>query len=96
MSVPETVTIPWAEYRDLLICRRRLAEADIRERSFANPRRSPIERDPEVAFFIANRLGSWTIEEIRDHCSKAFGPLRTPSRSAVSRYWGRLRARVNP
>lgn len=93
MSVPETVTIPWAEYRDLLICRRRLAEAGIRERSFANPRHSPIERDTEVALFIANRLGrKWTIQQIRDQCAKAFGPARTPSRSAISRYAGRLRA----
>lgn len=96
MSDPETVTIPFAEYRDLLDCRRQLAEAGIRESIFFHPPHSPIERDPEVAFFIANRLGSWTIKQIRDQCSKAFGPTRTQSRSAVSRYWVRLRARKNP
>lgn len=92
MSEVETVTIPLAEYRHLLDCRRQLTEANVRQRSFDKPPASPIERDPEIAVFIASRLGTWTIEQIRDQCTKAFGPTRTPSRSAVSRYWARLRA----
>lgn len=91
MNEIEFVTIPLAEYRDLLNCRRQLAEVGVRQRAFDLPSTSPIERDPEVAVFIANRLGNWTGQQIREQCTKAFGPIRTPSRSAISRYWARLR-----
>ncbi len=92
MTEPEIVTIPLAEYRDLLKCRRLLAEAGFRRRSFEKPARSMIERDPEVAVFIANRLGTWPATEIRDLCARAFGPVRTPSVKSIYRYWDRLKA----
>jgi len=91
MNEIELVTIPLTEYRDLLRCRSQLMVENIRLQSFEKPPASPIERDPEVAAFIAARLGTWTIQEIRDQCSKALGPIRTPSRSAISRFWARLR-----
>jgi hypothetical protein len=85
------VTITVAEYADLLNCRRQLAELGMRERTFNAVSRSPIERDPEVAVFIAERLGSKYLREIREECAKQFGRRRTPSMSAIHRFWLRLR-----
>lgn len=93
LSGVELVTIPAADYADLLDCKRQLAEFKVRQRGFESPPRSRIERDPEVAIFIADRLGQATSENILAECRVRFGAARTPSRSATQRYWSRLRLR---
>lgn len=85
------VTIPTTDYAALLDCRRRLAEAAARKRAFNEPSKSPIDRDPEVAAYLADRFGVEPVEVIRAGCLSQFGPKRTPSKSAVYRYWARLR-----
>lgn len=85
------VTIPAREYRRLLDSERRLAESMARQRSFERVSNSPIERDAEVAAFLAERFGRATVAVIRQECAARFGAVRTPSRSAVFRYWSRLR-----
>jgi hypothetical protein len=89
--VPTVVTIPAADYAELLDCRRRLAEVEARQRTFERPSRSPISRDPEVAAFLAERFGRLLIRDILAACAANFGKARTPSRSAAHRYWSRLR-----
>ena len=101
MTAPEThqvagvdvVTIPAAEYADLLDCRRRLAELKLVRRRFKTPSTSRIDRDPEVAVFIAERLGMQYLHTIREECLKRFGADRTPGLSTIHRYWERLRRR---
>ena len=88
----ELVTIPATEYAALLDCRRQLAECEARQRAFKVSSNSPIERDAAVAAFLAGRFGQATGTVIRAECLALFGPDRTPSRSAIYRYWGRLRA----
>ena len=55
--------------------------------------RSPIDRDPEIAAFLAARFGKQPVGEILEDCLKAFGWARTPSRSAAYRFVWRLRRR---
>ena len=89
----EVVTIPATDYAALLDCRRQLSELQIRSRNFMNPERgrSPIERDAAVAAFLSDRLGTMTMVKALAECEAEFGPDRTPSHSAVHRYWQRLR-----
>lgn len=87
----EVVTIPLSEYADLLRCRVELAKQNVHLQRLERPGRSPIEQDPEVAVFIAERLGQITIKQIRSACERTFGIARTPARSSVHRYWQRLR-----
>jgi hypothetical protein len=89
----EIVTIPMVEYAGLLDCRRRLAEFEARERAFKTASKSPIERDPEVAAFLASRFGLATVAVIREECIALFGTSRTPTKSSIYRYWSRLRSR---
>ena len=89
----ELVTIPVTEYADLLDCRRRLAELTLVQEGLKGRSRSPIEDDPEVAVFLAERIGRIGIPAIRAECIGAFGAERTPSRSAIYRYQGRARIR---
>lgn len=52
---------------------------------------STIERDPEVAEFLASRFrGGVTIAQIRDACRNTFGDERTPSHQRVQRFRQRL------
>ena len=89
----EVVTIPLADYAALLACRDRLAAIEPTPSGTSLPR-SPIERDAEVARFLTGRLGTGTIEEARAACVERFGHARTPSASALHRYWQRVRART--
>jgi hypothetical protein len=88
----EVVTIPVADYAELLDCRRRLAESEVGRRAFMQPLRSRIEGDPEVATFLAGRFGLIDVIEALRQCGARFGAARTPSRSAAFRYRDRLRA----
>jgi hypothetical protein len=40
---------------------------------------------------LASRFGVATVAVIREECKALFGPARTPSKSAIYRYWERLR-----
>ena len=88
----EVVTIPLADYAALLDCRRQLAALHAtRERSTASPR-SRIGRDPELATFLAECFGRMLLYEAHAAARERFGAKRAPSRSAIDRYWRRLRA----
>lgn len=54
---------------------------------------SPIYLDPEVADFLYAEIGHMTLEQAREACAARFGANRTPSRSAINRYWQRVRRR---
>lgn len=86
------VTIPVTEYAALLECRRKLDESGARERAFKVVSKSPIERDIQVAAFLASRFGLATVADIREECRALFGSARTPTPSSTYRYWARLRA----
>ncbi|PWB83106.1 MAG: hypothetical protein C3F11_08410 [Methylocystaceae bacterium] len=86
------VTIPLAEYADLLSARRRLAELEPRGRSakrrlLARPA-SPIDADPEISAFLAARRGKMTQKDILAACVAEFG-FRAPSKSALCRFYQR-------
>lgn len=94
----EVVTIPLADYAKLLDCQRQLAELRAVQNGlnggFNGHSRSPIDRDPEVATFIANRLGRMTFSDIREACLDRFGADRAPSRSAIHLYSIRVASRL--
>ena len=81
------VTIPAAEYADLLQCRRRVARL-----SSHTGVRSPIDLDIELAAFLAEALQRQIIRDVHAACLARFGPDRTPSKSAIHRFWQRFRA----
>lgn len=93
------VTIPVDLYAELLDCRRQLAEikavrvGELKavRRVFNAPPRSRIGRDPEVAAFVAERLGKSTVPDIERACLARFGKRRAPNHSAISRYHDLLR-----
>ncbi len=87
----DLVTIPADHYAALLECRRLLEERKIDHNAFSTVRTSQIERDPEIATFIAMRLGRLPIEVILKQCRRQFGKGLVPSRSATYRYWQKLR-----
>lgn len=86
------VTIPVVEYAALQECRRLAGETQSHASRFMKPGRSPIERDTDVAVFLAEHFGVLTLSEIIDECRRRFGASRTPSLSSAHRYWCRLRA----
>lgn len=53
--------------------------------------RSPIDRNPALAQFLAERVNKMELGEAHADCVKAFGEQVTPSISAIQRYWHRLR-----
>lgn len=91
----EVVTIPAVHYAELLRCQTLLAERNINHKQFSKPVRSPIERDSEVAIFFAMRLGTSPVSAIIESCRREFGSKRTPSKSAVHRYWERVRLSIS-
>ncbi|MGC4409202.1 hypothetical protein D4A92_00245 [Rhizobium rosettiformans] len=88
---PALVTIPLIDYQALLKARLDLEQSCISFKQLSKPRRSTIERDPEVAVFISMKLGHFTVREIEKAVRREFGGSRTPSRQAIYRYWTRLR-----
>ncbi|BBF92903.1 hypothetical protein [Blastochloris tepida] len=85
------VTIPAAEYAELLACWEQLARLRLFQEAFQPRSKASIDQDPEVAAFIASRLGKVFLREVLAECRERFGVSRTPSRSAAQRYWLRLR-----
>ena len=82
----DVVTIPATLYAELLAG----TPHGARPRRYAVPP-SPIERNPALASFIAERLGKMGCVAIADACRQAF-EAPTPSKSAISRYAARLSA----
>ncbi len=87
----EVVTIPISDYRDLLDCRRQLAEMRVRANPKMHTARSPLDCDPEIGTFLAERFGRMPVGRALDECRARFGQARTPSRSAGYRLWDRVR-----
>lgn len=87
----DVVTIPLKDYAALLACRRELAEKTLNLNCLHQGHRSVIERNPEVAVFLMQRLGLQPMPVILKACRKEFGRQRTPSRSAAYRFWMKVR-----
>lgn len=90
ISGVEVVTIPLAHYAELLDCQRRLAAARITPERFRADARSRIDRDPEVATFLAECLGRVLLKDAYASCVERFGGDRSPSRATIARYWDKL------
>lgn len=90
VSGVELVTIPLAHYAELLDCQRQLAEVRIASWRFTADPRSRVERDPEVAAFLAECLGTRLLKDAHALCRDRFGEARTPGKSTIQRYWKRL------
>lgn len=84
------VTIPVRDYEKLLIKSQQLEIQQLRLKHFT-PGRSSIDRNPEVASYLADNLGLVPLKELLNCCTLRFGSDLTPSRSAAYRYWARLR-----
>jgi hypothetical protein len=92
----KVVVIPLTEYAELLRCQRELREQSVRDRVFNRLSQSSIERDATIATFLATRFGISPVRAILADCRAAYGPSRTPTKSAAYRYWARLRAKAFP
>lgn len=87
----DVVTIPISEYARLLAADRNLAIQAVSHGQLMSPKRSVIERNPEVAVFLAQKFGLLPMKDILRHCRREFGRQRTPSQSTAYRYWQKLR-----
>lgn len=88
-----SVQISCAEYKTLLEAQRKLVAISQIVGLPANPgsgQVSPINRDPEVLDFIRSGLGKSNLTDLVRQCRERFGEERTPSKSAVHRFWQRL------
>ena len=82
------VTIPEAEYRELL----GFKQASKGPQTVADPPlRGRLENDAEVAAFLTERFGRMHMDRIMEECRATFGAARSPSRTAAYRYWQKLR-----
>lgn len=77
----EMVTIPAAEYRELL-------ERPTAQPFMWKPARSAIGKDQELGDYIIHlaKPGTMLLREIKDACDERFGPARAPSISAIHRF----------
>jgi len=70
-----------------------LIDADLRDMEvllgpyFGNGRRPNFWPDADVRRFVFAAHRQMTIETCRAACAERFGPARTPSKSAVGRFW---------
>ncbi len=85
------VTIPVADYAELLECRRLSAERTISHDQFSRPSRSTIARDTEVAVFLTQRYGIMPMDRLLRECRRRFGGARRPSRTAAYAHWKKVR-----
>ena len=65
------------------------------ERLNATMRRR-VDHDEEVRAFITECLGRMTAPQAVTACQERFGAERTPSKSAVDRFWRHVREREDP
>lgn len=86
------VLVPFALYVQLMHERKELAErkahSDI---ILGRSGKGVLDRNPEVAFFFMQSIGTCPVESLIKKSKRKFGLARTPSRSAVYRYWERVR-----
>lgn len=82
----QVITIPLTDYASLLDAQKRLLALTVRKFP-----RSPIDRDPILASFIRDRIGRMELTQIISDCVSEFG--KSPSRSAISRFSMRIRAK---
>lgn len=54
---------------------------------------SKCDRDPEVAAFVRERLGTMPVMKIAELVLAEFGPERAPRKMAIWRYWRGLHAK---
>ena len=54
--------------------------------------KSDIDKDREVALFVADAALSMSLSQAQSACVARFGAQRSPSRSGIARYWKRLRS----
>ena len=54
--------------------------------------KSDIDKDREVALFVADAALSMSLSQAQSACIDRFGVERSPSRSGIARYWRRLRS----
>lgn len=90
----ETVTLGRAEFDRLLVAAKRGRLESERVDQLRQKTRSPITRDLELADYILSMPGDATLAEILAACSQRFGPGRTPSLSALSRFMIAVKGRV--
>ena len=87
MTEIEVVTIPRAEYDNLLQCRLKLATILLGQQPLARRPTSRIFRDVEIAAFVDGCLARRiTYAAIRAECAAKFGPDRAPSETMIGRY----------
>lgn len=86
------VTIPLAEYEDLLKVCRLHGEAEATA-SVPLFRRPWWENDPDVADFVRSILGTMPVQDMPAAVAGRFSLDRTPSKSAIFRYMNVLRGR---
>lgn len=93
----EFVTVPRTYFRDLVRQGGQAGnDAGISpERLHATMRRR-VDQDEEVRAFITECLGRVTAVQAVTACRERFGAERTPSKSAVDRFWRHVRERENP
>lgn len=84
-----TVEIPVSELQRLHDCERETMRRTALP--YLSCPRSRIDRDEDVALFIAERAGRLLLREIVEECESTFGSERTPSKSAIHRFIKRLR-----
>lgn len=86
----DVVTIPLDHYAELLVCRRLVAENDLRSRP-AWGAAGRIDRDPELATFLIENLPGRSLKAVYSLTVERFGAGRAPSRSSIQRFRERLR-----
>lgn len=91
ISGVELVTLPLFHYKDLLEAQRRLEEIQASAIQLHTPQRGLLNRNPEVAVYLAQNFGLVPIPTLLRRCKRLFGAARTPSASAAYRYWERIR-----
>lgn len=90
------VTIPLAEYSELLWYRSQLKKVKGGKLIQRRETHSRIDLDPEVADFIRERVKAKAYNQtIADECRARFGKDRAPSKSAIHRFRVRERDRLD-
>lgn len=95
MGVP-IVTIPLADYCELLDCQRQFHAALGRNAIEDNGESTLFARDPEVAVFVVSRFGIMTAREIVEAVKAEYGEDRAPLIIYVNRLWVRMRKNLPP
>lgn len=96
VSGVDFISIPLSHYLNLMErtvegCRTSSVTGPVSMAQLAAHAGSPIYLDHEVADFLYAEVGRLTIDQARTACRERFGDSRTPSRSAINRYWLRVR-----